>query len=83
MPPFNLVWRNLLRRPLRSVLTVLSLAIAIFLLCGLRTLITTLRVGRRAMPTRAGCDVLSASGLFVELPLSLPGEDRQGARASR
>ena len=42
MPPFTLVWRNLLRRPLRSVLTVLSLAIAIFLICGLRTMITTI-----------------------------------------
>ena len=31
MPPFKLVWRNLLRRPLRSVLTVLSLSIAVFI----------------------------------------------------
>ena len=69
MPPFHLVWRNLLRRPLRSVLTVLSLAIAIFLLCGLRSIITTLRAGvENANPRRL--DVLSASGLFVELPLS-------------
>src|SRR6185295_12464613 len=69
MPPFTLVWRNLLRRPLRSVLTVLSLSIAIFLVCGLRSLITTLRAGvEYANPRRL--DVLSASGLFVELPLS-------------
>jgi putative ABC transport system permease protein len=69
MPPFTLVWRNLTRRPLRSVLTVLSLAIAIFLVCGLRTIITTLRAGvENANPRRL--DVLSASGLFVELPLS-------------
>ncbi|MBK7644824.1 MAG: ABC transporter permease [Planctomycetes bacterium] len=67
MPPFALVWRNLLRRPLRSVLTVLSLAIAIFLVCGLRSVITTLRAGvENANPRRL--DVLSASGLFVELP---------------
>ena len=69
MPPFTLVWRNLLRRPLRSVLTVLSLAIAIFLVCGLRSLVTTLRAGvENANPRRL--DVLSASGLFVELPLA-------------
>jgi putative ABC transport system permease protein len=69
MPPFTLVWRNLLRRPMRSLLTVLSLAIAIFLICGLRTMITTLRApADNANPRRL--DVLSASGLFVELPLS-------------
>jgi putative ABC transport system permease protein len=69
MPPFTLVWRNLLRRKLRSLLTVLSLAIAIFLVCDLRTVITTLRLGvEHADPRRL--DVLSASGLFVELPLS-------------
>lgn len=69
MPPFKLVWRNLLRRPLRSVLTVLSLSIAIFLICGLRTMITTIESGvESANPRRL--DVLSKSGLFVELPLS-------------
>lgn len=69
MPPFTLVWRNLTRRPLRSLLTVLSLAIAIFLICGLRTMITTMRLGvENANPRRL--DVLSASGLFVELPIS-------------
>lgn len=69
MPPFKLVWRNLLRRPLRSVLTVLSLSIAVFLICGLRTMITTIESGvANADPRRL--DVLSKSGLFVELPLS-------------
>jgi len=69
MPPFKLVWRNLLRRPLRSLLTVASLAIAIFLICGLRTMVTTMSLGvENANPRRL--DVLSASGLFVELPMS-------------
>ncbi len=69
MPPFHLVWRNLLRRPLRSVLTVLSLAIAIFLVCSLRTMITSIESGvKNASPRRL--DVMSKSGLFVELPLS-------------
>lgn len=69
MPPFKLVWRNLTRRKLRSVLTIGSLAIAIFLVCGLRTIITTIRSGvDHANPRRL--DVMSASGLFAELPMS-------------
>jgi putative ABC transport system permease protein len=69
MPTFRLVWRNVLRRPLRAILTIASLAIAIFLICGLRTMITTIASGvDNANPRRL--DVLSASGLFVELPMS-------------
>jgi putative ABC transport system permease protein len=79
MPPFVLVWRNLWRRPLRSLLTVLSLAVAIFLICGLRSIITTIRLAAEHADSRR-LWVLSASGLFVELPLhyqerirSIPG----------
>jgi putative ABC transport system permease protein len=69
MPSFKLVWRNLLRRPLRALLTVASLAIAIFLICALRTMITTIAAGvENANPRRL--DVMSSSGLFNELPLS-------------
>ncbi len=69
MPSLKLVWRNLVRRPLRSTLTILSLAIAIFLICGLRTMITTMRAGaEHANPRRLA--VMSASGLFVELPIN-------------
>lgn len=69
MAPFKLVWRNLTRRPLRSLLTIGSLAVAIFLICMLRSLITTMRAGvENANPRRLA--VMSASGLFVELPLS-------------
>jgi len=69
VPSFKLVWRNLLRRPLRSFLTIASLAIAIFLICGLRTMITTIQAGAAHSDPRR-LDVMSASGLFVELPLS-------------
>lgn len=64
----KLVWRNLTRRPLRAILTILSLMLAIFLLCLLRSMITTMRQGvERADPRRLA--VMSANGLFVELPL--------------
>jgi putative ABC transport system permease protein len=69
MASFKLVLRNLLRRPLRSVLTILSLLVAIFLICGLRTLITTLTAGVEHADSRR-LAVMSATGLFVELPMS-------------
>lgn len=69
MPPFKLVWRNLTRRPLRSLLTIASLAIAIFLICGLRTLITTINAGVENADSRR-LAVMSATGLFAELPQS-------------
>lgn len=68
MPPFKMVWRNLLRRPLRSVLTILSLTVAIFLICALSTLITTLTSGIEHADSRR-LAVMSANGLFVELPM--------------
>jgi putative ABC transport system permease protein len=68
MSSFRLVWRNLTRRPLRSSLTVLSLVVAIFLICALRTLITTLSAGVENADSRR-LAVMSATGLFVELPI--------------
>lgn len=68
MAPFKLVWRNLWRRPLRSILTVLSIAVAIFLICGLRTLVTTISAGVEHADSRR-LAVMSSTGLFVELPL--------------
>jgi len=68
MKLFLLVRRNLLRRPLRSLLTILSLVVAVFLICGLRTLITTIRAGAENADSRR-LVVMSAVGLFVELPL--------------
>src|SRR5687767_4007344 len=64
----KLVWRNLWRRPLRSLLTILSLMIAIFLICALRTLITTINAGVANADSRR-LAVMSSTGLFVELPM--------------
>lgn len=68
MAPFILVWRNLLRHPLRSVLTVLCVAIAVFLICFLRTMVTTLNAGVDAADNRR-LAVMSRNGLFAALPL--------------
>jgi len=65
----KLVTRNLWRRPLRSTLTVLSISVAVFLICGLRTLLTTLTAGMEHADSRR-LAVMSATGLFVELPMS-------------
>jgi putative ABC transport system permease protein len=64
----KLVWRNLMRRKLRSLLTILSIAVAIFLICGLRTLITTINAGVQAADNRR-LAVMSSTGLFAELPM--------------
>jgi putative ABC transport system permease protein len=66
---FHLIWRNLLRRPLRSTLTALSIVVAIFLICSLVTLLTTINAGAEHADNRR-LAVMSATGLFVELPLS-------------
>lgn len=65
----RLVWKNVTRHPLRSLLTAASLAVAIFLLCLLRSLLVTLEAGVRD----AASDrliVQSAVSLFVDLPES-------------
>jgi putative ABC transport system permease protein len=56
-----------MRRPMRSLLTILSLTIAIFLICSLRTLVTTLEAGVQNADNRR-LAVMSSTGLFVELP---------------
>lgn len=65
----KLVWRNLLRRKLRTVLTIASLVVALFLLCTLRTLVTTIAAGSEAA-SGMRLVVQSAVSLFVDLPLS-------------
>ena len=65
----RLVLENLTKHKLRSLLTVGSLVVALFLLCVLRTLVTTLEAGTQA----ARSDrlwVQSAVSLFVDLPLA-------------
>ncbi|HUR27410.1 MAG TPA: FtsX-like permease family protein [Planctomycetota bacterium] len=68
MGSMKLVWRNLMRRPMRSLLTILSLTIAVFLICGLLTLITTINAGVKNADNRR-LAVMSSTGLFVELPM--------------
>jgi len=66
---YRLVRRNLTQHPLRSFLTVGSILVAVFLLCTLRTLVTTLG----ALTSDARSDrlsVQSAVSLFVDMPLS-------------
>lgn len=65
----RLVWRNLSRHPVRSLLTLGSLVVALFLLCLLRSLVTTLESGvKDARSNRLV--VQSAVSLFVEMPLA-------------
>jgi putative ABC transport system permease protein len=69
VPPLHLVWRNLTKRKARFLLTAGSLAIAIFLLCLLRSLVVALEAGVKA----AAADrliVQSKVSLFVYLPQS-------------
>lgn len=65
----RLVLRNLTRHPLRSFLTAGSLAVALFLFCVLRSLITTLESGLEAASAKRMV-VQSAVSLFVGLPTS-------------
>ncbi|MHC4409591.1 MAG: ABC transporter permease [Planctomycetota bacterium] len=63
----GLVFRNLLKHPIRSLLTIGSLTIAVFLLCFLRTVVTTLESGVEGANSRR-LWVQSAVSLFVDLP---------------
>jgi len=67
--PFTLVTKNLARYKLRFVLTVLSLAVAIFLLCVLRSLVVALNAG---VADASANRVIAQSkvSLFVQLPQS-------------
>lgn len=65
----KLVWRNLTAHPVRAGLTLVSMAVAVFLLCILRGAV----VGLTTTVERAATNrlwVQSAVSLFVELPLS-------------
>jgi len=72
----RLVWRNLLKHPLRALLTVGSLCIAMFLLCTLRSVVTTLNAGvNSAQQNRLW--VISSVSLFVQLPPNYQEKIRQ------
>lgn len=69
MIPFTLVTKNLAKHRLRFVLTVLSLAVAIFLLCVLRSLVVAMNAGvADAAANRVV--VQSKVSLFVLMPQS-------------
>ena len=71
MDLIRLIWRNLRRHWVRSVLTVASLVVALFLLLTLQTFLT----GLSGATTAARSDrlwVQSAVSLFVQLPLNYP-----------
>jgi len=73
--PLRLIPKNLLKHPLRSLLTVLSLAVALFLLCLLRSLVVTLDAGvENSKSDRVIAQ--SAVSLFVFLPESYLGKIR-------
>lgn len=65
--PWHLIVLNLLSRPLRTVLTVLSLVAAIFLICFLSTVVGALQAGVEAS-AQDRLIVQSAVSLFVNLP---------------
>ena len=69
MELFRLVWRNLARHKVRTFLTIGSLVVAFFLLCTLRTLVTTIQAGADAA-SASRLIVQSAVSLFVDLPQS-------------
>lgn len=73
--PLRLVRRNLARHPVRTLLTLGSLAVAFFLLCTLRSLVVTLDAGVRSARSDR-LIVQSAVSLFVILPESYEGKIR-------
>ncbi len=69
MIPVRLVTKNLLKHKLRFVLTVLSLAVAIFLLCVLRSLVVALNAG--VVDAAANRIIVQSKvSLFVLMPQS-------------
>jgi len=79
--PLHLILRNLLSHPIRALLTLASILVAVFLLCVLRSLVTSLGAGIEAASSKR-LVVQSAVSLFVDLPqsyqpkiASVPGVD--------
>ncbi len=79
--PWQLLWRNVLGHPVRSLLTVGAVAVAVFLVCMLQAVTSGLS---RTLDAAAANRLLvqSAVSLFVDLPLayqqklaSIPGID--------
>jgi putative ABC transport system permease protein len=71
--PWTLLFRNLFARPLRSLLTLGSIVVAVFLVCILRGVIGALEAGVEASSQRR-LVIQSAVSLFVNLPASYQGK---------
>lgn len=69
----KLIRRSLLRHKVRTLLTIGSLTVALFLLCFLRSLVTTLTAGVESA-NQQRLWVQSAVSLFVDLPLTYQGK---------
>ena len=67
MSLWRLVWRNLLSHPVRSLLTVGAIAVAMFLFCFVRSIVTSLDAAVNAAKTNR-IIVASAVSLFQSLP---------------
>ncbi|MBK8975519.1 MAG: ABC transporter permease [Planctomycetes bacterium] len=65
----RLILKNLLAHPLRSILTLGSVALAVFLVCMLQAVVTALSSATSAASSQR-LWVQSAVSLFVDLPLS-------------
>lgn len=66
---FKLVLQNLLSHPIRSGITAISVAVALFLICVLTSIVTTLESGLAAA-SATRLVVMSSISLFVDIPLS-------------
>lgn len=67
MSLWRLVWRNLVSHPVRSLLTVGAIAVAMFLFCFVRSIVTSLDAAVNAAKTNR-IIVASAVSLFQSLP---------------
>jgi len=67
--PWKLLWRNVVGHPVRSLLTVGAVAVAVFLVCVLDAVTSGLT---RTLDAASANRLLvqSAVSLFVDLPLS-------------
>jgi putative ABC transport system permease protein len=76
MIPFRLVRKNLFKHKIRTSLTIASLAVAMFLLCVLRSLVVALDAGVRSASANR-LIVQSSVSLFVYMPESYTGKLQQ------
>lgn len=66
---FQLVLRNLISHPIRSAITAVSVGVALFLVCILTSIVTTLQSGLAAASSNR-LMVMSSISLFQDIPIS-------------